>query len=27
VLLGQIVPLLDSRTIEEYDVPGEVHPS
>jgi quinol monooxygenase YgiN len=21
VLLGQIVPLLDSRTIEEYDVP------
>jgi quinol monooxygenase YgiN len=22
VLLGQIVPLLDSRTIEEYDVPN-----
>jgi quinol monooxygenase YgiN len=27
VLLGRIVPLLDSRTIEEYDVPGEVRPS
>jgi quinol monooxygenase YgiN len=27
VLLGRIVPLLDSRTIEEYDVPEEVHPS
>jgi quinol monooxygenase YgiN len=22
VLLGQIVPLLDSRAVEEYDVPG-----